>query len=150
MQEKKNAVRNWALEHNLLDLLIQKLVAPDEDVQRNVFNLLSELIEKGKSPISDRILSEDFIGRVVDVMLNNSESSVFTHGIGFLRTVLDFEDERQQQQQPNEEAKKAIIARTDSFTALLKKENQKTLGETRLKTVEHLYTLYKVCFFNIY
>jgi hypothetical protein len=140
LQERKNEVRNWALQNNLLDHLLQKLVSPDEDVQRNVFGLLTEIIEKGKNSIADRILTEDFIGRVVDVMLQNSESSIFSHGIGFLRTVLDFEDDKQQ---PHEAARKAIIARTDAFTALLKKD-QKTLGETRLKTVEHLYTLYKL------
>jgi len=104
--------------------------------------LLAEILEKGKNPVADRILTEDFITRILDVMLNNAESTAYIHGVGFLRVVLDTEDDAQQQQ--HEVARKAIVSRTEDFVKLLKHNDHNRLGETRLKTVEHLYTLYKL------
>ncbi|KAL0479192.1 SIT4 associated protein [Acrasis kona] len=145
LQDRKAEMRNWAIQQDFTNLLIKQCTSSDDqDVHRNVFCLLCDLIDKGNNVITNQVLQDDFISRVLDVMLSMSQSSIFVHATTFLAKVLEAQDE---DQHPYESCRQVIASRHADFKHLLKQSppNQpNVLGEIRLKTVEHYHSLYRL------
>ncbi|KAL9656648.1 hypothetical protein ABK040_002919 [Willaertia magna] len=145
----------------------------DEEVHRNVFSLFSQIVEKGtNNDLTNELLSEKHLNSILDIMLKNSGSTILVHGIPFLRIVISANDEIEDSDDDtsDEGTQKShqgmgskiipiILSRTKQFTSLLNDQEFITqlpsmalthgvldppLGETRLRVIEHLLTLFKI------
>jgi serine/threonine-protein phosphatase 6 regulatory subunit 3 len=148
LQQRRREIRQLLTseEGHFVPSLLNKLEEEvnNEEVHRNIFNILSEVVEKSsqKNEIAQSILNTEQMSRILDILLRNSQNSIFIHGIPFLRIVIEHrakseesDDEQQQQQQQeqldtslqnhdaNDEATESIIAliasRTKDFLSLL-------------------------------
>jgi hypothetical protein len=169
LQQRKKDIRKTLLDSNFIPSLIKKLEDDknSEEVHRNIFNILSEVVQKGKNEIAASIFSKENISLILDVILRNSQTTVFIHGIPFLRIVIDHkekpdddsdedEDENLENADNISQITSTIASRTKDFLTLLTNEPQldkvntshgtldPPMGEMRLKVVEHLQTLFKI------
>ena len=186
LQQKRKQVREWAINNNFFNLVLSKLEKSldDEETQRNIFSLLSQIVEKGYNngnELTLDLLSEKHLNTILDIMLKNTSSTILVHGIPFLRIVIsanedseDSEDDSSddgsgQHKNANHTAITSkviptILSRTQQFLSLLNDVEfvsklsklelshavlDPPLGETRLKVVEHLLTIFKVSQNNV-
>ncbi|KAF0974162.1 hypothetical protein FDP41_006772 [Naegleria fowleri] len=184
LQQKRKQVREWAINNNFLNLILTKLEQSldNEEVQRNVFSLLSQIVEKGYSSgneLTIELLSEQHLNNILDIMFKNTSSTILVHGIPFLRMVISVNEESydsddgdtlsdDEEGTTNKHSNHSailtkvlptILSRTKQFLSLLNDSEfvsrisklelshallDPPLGETRLKVVEHLLTIFKV------
>jgi serine/threonine-protein phosphatase 6 regulatory subunit 3 len=168
LQQRKKDIRKTLLDNNFIPALIKKLEDDknSEEVHRNIFNILSEVVQKGRNEIAASVLSKDNTSLILDVILRNSQTTVFIHGIPFLRIVIDHKEQHDESEDDEDENLEeadnisqitALIAsRTKDFLSLLTTEPalekvttshgtmDPPMGEMRLKVVEHLQTLFKI------
>ncbi len=73
LQDRKKEMQHWAAENNLVSLLLQKAdqEKDDEDVVRNIFSFLCEIIEKGVNPLSQKLYSTEVLEQLVDLIVKN-------------------------------------------------------------------------------
>jgi len=167
LQQRKREIRELLIgPGDLLASLLNKLQEDktNEEVHRNIFNVLSDVVEKGSSEIAQNITSKDNMIKILDTILQNSDNTIFIHGIPFVRMVIEYkensedsEEECEEQQDYSASEVSALIAsRTNEFLTLLTSEPQldpvvtstgtlePPMGEMRLKVVEHLLTLFRI------
>ncbi|EFC42287.1 predicted protein [Naegleria gruberi] len=179
LQQKRKQVREWALNNNFFDLILKKLEQSldNEEVQRNTFSLLSQIVEKGynnSNELTITLLSEKHLNTILDIIFKNLNSTILVHAIPFLRVVISANEDSEESDADESDDETVnrgsshifiskvipiILSRTKQFLSLLNDTEfvsnisklelshavlDPPLGETRLKIVEHLLTIFKV------
>ncbi len=154
-------IGKWWLQNHVTTILLEKLDAKyDLDTHTNVTQVLSEIVRRSNytratfhsdlHPIAQYLLSQHVIEQLMDKIFNHPESSVLQQGVNLLNVLMQTAIESN-----SNEVIFVIASNIGRLTKILENppnsspvslsfgDLQMPLGETRLKVIEFIASLFK-------